>query len=196
MNSLFKYLPEEIVINEIFSYLDIDTKMRVIYTIPEYDYLKELKYNFEKIKNYEYNEMVKHLRYIESGWFDNKRFKLEGDSYIERLLDNLPKTSPYWWVDTRDKIRPVRKFNLYNYFNKYVRDFWESKKGFIGTSFETICILKFHEINHLYLHINKFTKDYLQNLTKKKLLEMCQRNNLKKLSKLKKQDLINLYISI
>jgi len=150
MNQIFKRLPLEIVKDNIFSYLDTDTKMKLKYReIEKYDNItKELSNtNFRKFNHIYYRFFSKILKYESAiKWVNilfNKKFSKTRRIYIEE---------DYWLIYFMEKIVYRIEYKNNSYFLKF-----------------------------------KTVKD---------LKQLCKMNNLKKYSKLKKNELIRLLLSI
>ena len=168
MNPIFKQLPIEIVNTEIISYLDTDTKMKLKYReIEKYDNItKELSNIDINVFRRIYNNIYPKLDESEKTFIKNVLKKY--DNNINMLIFYYIEKN--YGVDIR------------------------SPQGYI---FESITRIEDNIKRYAYFDIEyKNNSYYLKFKTVKDLKQLCKMNNLKRYSKLKKNELIRLLLSV
>jgi len=168
MNPNFKKLPIEIVNDEIFSYLDIDTKMKLKYReIEKYDNIrKELSHidinKFNRLYNTYYRRLKSYEKVIAS------KILIEYDNNIDFLLI----------------------YYLAKIFNLSINDNYENVFYLIENTMDTIKRYAYFDIDY------KNNSYKLKFKTVKDLKKLCKINNIKLYSKSRKNELIKLLLSI
>jgi len=166
MNPIFKQLPIEVVKDNIFSYLDTDTKMKLKYReIEKYDNItKELSNIDINVFRRLYNIYIEKL---------NESEKV----LIKNILKKYDNNINYLLLYYIEKIYDIRNNQGYLY-------------DLITHTEETFK-------RYAYIDIDYKNNSYnLKFKTVKELKQLCKMNNLKKYSKLKKNELIRLLLSV